>query len=282
MGRTYTKVNAHIEGVDGPFRYEVAKDLERFPLLQGVTMRYGGVSESPYESFNMGFHVEDDLRDVDENRRRLAQHLGIAVEQLVGAEQVHGSQVTAITEELVGAGSLSTTKPIVATDAMHTNVKQVGLLLLVADCVPVLIYDPKHEAIGVVHAGWRGAVGHLPLLTLEDMTRHYGTNVVDTYIYLGPSIGKDSFEVGEEVADVFREDIEERSLDGASIIMYPSEGAKPHIDLREYMRQYLVLAGVPASQITISPADTYVEEDYFSYRRDCGKTGRMALFAMLT
>lgn len=266
--------------------YEYSPLLERFPLTHGVTCRYGGVSEGDFTSFNMGLHVGDDQAAVVENRKRLAQMLGVDPNHLTCGEQVHGVGVTRVTKELIGKGAFSWDDSIPDSDAIHTNLLNVPLLLLVADCVPVLLYDAAHHAVAVIHAGWRGAIAHIVERTLDSMHESYGTTAEACYLYIGPSIGGDSFEVSEEIAQQFRQDLDGLGLSQEiDLVKYiQREGqtvATPHVDLKRYIAACLVQRGVPMEQISVSDTDTMTEDRCYSYRRDQGRTGRMAMFAVL-
>lgn len=266
--------------------YEYAPLLEDFPLTHGVTYRYGGVSQGNFNSFNMGLHVGDTLEAVAENRKRLAQVLGVDPNHLTCGEQVHGTGVTRVTEDLVGKGAFSWDDSIPDSDAIHTNLVNVPLLLLVADCVPVLIYDAVHHAVAVVHAGWRGAIAHIVERTIDSMHDAYGTLPSDCYLFIGPSIGADSFEVSEEIAEQFRQDMHTLGLSQVDqVVRYIQRDgqitATPHVDLKGYIAACVVQKGVPVEQVSVSSTDTMTTDGCYSYRRDQGCTGRMAMFAVL-
>lgn len=266
--------------------YEYSPLLEAFPLTHGVTYRYGGVSKDSSDSFNMGLHVGDDPEAVIENRRRLAQVLGVDPNHLTCGEQVHGVGVTRVTKELIGRGAFSWDDSIPDSDAIHTNLIGVPLLLLVADCVPVLVYDAVHHAVAVVHAGWRGAIAHIVERTMDSMHDAYGTLPKDCYLFIGPSIGADSFEVSEEIAEQFRQDMGNLGLSQVNaVVRYLQRLGQatptPHIDLKEYIAACIVQKGVPIDQVILSATDTMMTEGCYSYRGDVGKTGRMAMFAVL-
>jgi len=266
--------------------YEYSPLLERFPLAHGVTYRYGGVSEGNFNSFNMGLHVGDDPKAVAENRKRLAQVLGVDSNHLTCGEQVHGVGVTRVTEELIGRGAFSWEDSIPDSDAIHTNLVNVPLLLLVADCVPVLIYDAVNHAVAVVHAGWRGAIAHIVERTMDSMHDAYGTLPKDCYLFIGPSIGADSFEVSEEIAEQFRQDMGNLGLSQVNAVVRYLQRLEqatptPHIDLKGYIAACVVQKGVPIDQVILSATDTMMTEGCYSYRGDAGKTGRMAMFAVL-
>ncbi|WP_127448744.1 peptidoglycan editing factor PgeF [Veillonella sp. 3310] len=266
--------------------YEYSPLLEHFPLTHGVTYRYGGVSEGSFDSFNMGLHVGDTPEAVAENRKRLAQVLGMDPNHLTCGEQVHGVGVTRVTEELVGRGAFSWDDSIPDSDAIHTNLMNVPLLLLVADCVPVLIYDAVHHAVAVVHAGWRGAIAHIVERTMDSMRNAYGTLPSDCYLFIGPSIGGESFEVSEEIAEQFRQDMRALGLSQVDqVVRYIQRDgqitATPHVDLKGYIAACVVQKGIPLEQVSVSSTDTMTTDGCYSYRRDQGCTGRMAMFAVL-
>lgn len=266
--------------------YEYSPLLEHFPLTHGVTYRYGGVSEGSFDSFNMGLHVGDTPEAVAENRKRLAQVLGVDPNHLTCGEQVHGTGVTRVTQELVGRGAFSWDDSIPDSDAIYTNLVNVPLLLLVADCVPVLIYDAVHHAVAVVHAGWRGAIAHIVERTMDSMHYAYGTLPSDCYLFIGPSIGADSFEVSEEIAEQFRQDMRALGLSQVDqVVRYiQREGqitATPYVDLKGYIAACVVQKGVPLEQVSVSSTDTMITDGCYSYRRDKGRTGRMTMFAVL-
>lgn len=266
--------------------YEYSPLLEHFPLTHGVTYRYGGVSEGSFNSFNMGLHVGDAPEAVAENRKRLAQVLGVDSHRLTCGEQVHGIGVTRVTEDLVGKGAFSWDDSIPDSDAIHTNLVNVPLLLLVADCVPVLIYDAVHHAAAVVHAGWRGAIAHIVERTMDSMHDAYGTLPSACYLFIGPSIGADSFEVSEEIGEQFRQDMRALGLSQVDqVVRYIQRDgqitATPHVDLKGYIAACVVQKGVPLEQVSVSSTDTMITDGCYSYRRDQGRTGRMAMFAVL-
>ena len=234
----------------------------------------------------MGLHVSDTVEAVAENRRRLAQVLGVDPHRVTCGEQVHGVGVTRVTEDLVGRGAFSWDDSIPDSDAIHTNLVNVPLLLLVADCVPVLIYDASHHAVAVVHAGWRGAIAHIVERTMDSMHEAYGTMPSNCYLFIGPSIGADSFEVSEDIAEQFRHDLQDLGLSQVDhIVRYIHRSGQavptPHVDLKGYIAACVVHKGVPVEQVSVSSTDTMTTDGCYSYRRDQGRTGRMAMFAVL-
>ena len=272
-----------VKGPHGTWSYETPNWADRFPITIGDTYRHGGVSQEPYKSLNLAFHVGDEPKQVRENRAIIAEYLGVEPERISCGNQVHGLKAVEITVDLVGAGAFGEDTAIDDCDAVFTKLPNVPLFLFTADCVAVGIYDAKHHAIATVHAGWRGAIGHLPVLTIEAMKEAYGTEFKDCYIYLGPSIGPESFEVDVELGKRFElawRGMTDRSV--ADIVNYPGDKLdKAYINLWNFIAEGLMVNGVPKENIAIGGTDTVTDRDCYSYRRESGKTGRMALFAML-
>lgn len=272
-----------VKGPHGTWSYETPNWADHFPITIGDTYRHGGVSQEPYESLNLAFHVGDKPQHVRENRAIVAEYLGVEPERISCGNQVHGLKAVEITEGFIGAGAFGEDTAIADCDAVFTKLPNVPLFLFTADCVAVGIYDAKHHAIATVHAGWRGAIGHLPVLTIEAMKEAYGTEFKDCYIYLGPSIGPESFEVDVELGKRFElawRGMTDRSV--ADIVNYPGDKLdKAYINLWNFIAEGLMVNGVPKENIAIGGTDTVTDRDCYSYRRESGKTGRMALFGML-
>ena len=272
-----------VKGPHGTWSYETPNWADRFPITIGDTYRHGGVSQAPYESLNLAFHVGDEPKHVRENRAIIAEYLGVEPDRISCGNQVHGLKAVEITEELVGAGAFGEDTAIDDCDAVFTKLPNVPLFLFTADCVAVGIYDAKHHAMATVHAGWRGAIGHLPVLTIEAMKEAYGTEFKACYVYLGPSIGPESFEVDVELGKRFElawRGMTDRSV--ADIVNYPGDKLdKAYINLWNFIAEGLMVNGVLKENIAIGGTDTVTDKDCYSYRRESGKTGRMALFGML-
>lgn len=221
-----------------------------------VTTRAGGRSAAPYESFNLGDHVGDDLAAVRANRQRLAEGVGLTPDRLVWMEQVHGRTVTTVDGPLA--------EPAEATDALVTNQPGLALVALVADCVPVLLSDPDNGVIAAVHAGRVGArVGVLPA-AVEAMVEA-GAKTDHIEVLLGPSVCGECY----EVPAAMRDDVEAR-LPGSAA---KSRKGTPALDLRAGLWNQLTELGV--ARIGVDPRCTVEDKTLFSHRRD-GRTGRLA------
>ena len=220
------------------------------------TTRVGGVSEAPYDSFNLGDHVGDSPESVAANRRRLAEAIGLAPERLVWMEQVHSRNV-AVVHGPVPA-------PIEVTDALVTDQVGLALVVLTADCVPVLLSDDEAGVIAAVHAGRIGArIG----IVREALDAMVGLGAAPERIgaLLGPSACGKCYEVPAHM----RADVDTHLPGSAS----QTRSRKPALDIAAGVRRQLEDFGVGA--IAIDPRCTIEDKELFSHRRGA-PTGRIA------
>jgi YfiH family protein len=224
-------------------------------VIHGISTRVGGISEGRCESLNVSYSVGDAEDNVDENLRRVADAVGSRREDLFSAYQVHGRDVT-----VVGRGAEGRPR----CDVLITNSASKTLMLRYADCTPVLIADTQRQAIGVVHAGWRGSAVRAAEAAVTAMVNAFGSNPRDLLAGIGPAIGPCCYEVGEEVVAAF---------DDRSALFHDGR-----LDLWEANRLALVEAGVPPEQIEVASICTRCEsERFFSHRANHGQpAGRFA------
>lgn len=221
----------------------------------GFSTRHGGVSQGVYAGLNLDDR-EDDPARVQENRRRAVQALGFSPEAVSRLNQVHGLEVVRA-------------RPGVQTaDAQVSDDPSLLLVIGTADCLPVLLEDPQAGVVGAAHAGWRGALGRLAARTVAAMTE-LGARPERLRVAIGPGVCAAHYPVGPEVASAFRE----AGLGEALRPPEPGE-AREHLDLVAAVRQSLDEAGVPSDQLWDSGRCSF-EADFYSFRRDGGKTGRM-------
>ena len=194
---------------------------------------------------------------------------------VVQPHQVHGTVIKEVTEPM------TTREQLDGVDALITNVPGVAISVRTADCIPVLLFDPVHKAIAAVHDGWRGTVQRLSQLVIAEMQRRYGTNPADFKAVIGPGIGPESFQVGQEVADAFAEagfPMEQILKDcgpKAPTADNPMAGGL-HIDLWRANEWLLEEAGVLLANIQVAGICTYKKNDrFFSARREGTKCGRI-------
>ena len=224
-------------------------------IRAGTSWRRGGISQGPYASLNLALHVGDEADAVTENRRRL--HLPSAP---IWLNQVHGRTV-------VDAGALleQSLGQVIEADAAYTDRVGVICAVLTADCLPVLLCDREGRRVAAVHAGWRGLAAGI----IERTVKALNLPGDQLLAWLGPAIGPNAYEVGEEVRHAFV-----RENPNAETAFRTSRAGHWWMNMYELARQSLMSRGVNA----ISGGDhcTWHEVDnFYSYRRD-GVTGRMA------
>ncbi len=229
-----------------------------FDHLEGIVCAMSTrVSEPPDSPFgmNVSFRVGDDPEHVRACRDRLFAELRVREEDVARPGQVHSDRVL----EATAGGRYP------GCDAVITNRPGVFLSVTVADCVPILMVDPVHRAVGAVHAGWRGSRDKILDRAVELLVSSYGSDPNDIIAYIGPSAGVCCYEVGGEVAGGF-----------PSTAVSATREGKVHLDLKSYNREMLLGRGVRPEHIAVSGFCTICNPELFhSYRRDRGKSGRM-------
>lgn len=246
-------------------------NLRQIPLLvHFVTTRSGGVSLPPYNLLNLGLHTADNPDHVLANRTLLAKETGISKEKFLYASQVHSGDVKIIDKTAIENGVLSQNP---CTDATITALPGICLMVMVADCVPVLLFDPVRRVSAVIHAGWRGTVSHITSNTILAMVEHFGCKPADIIAGIGPSIGPCCYEVGEDVKEFVTQSF--GTTEGYLIQKHPA--SKPHFDLWYANHKQLTDNGVKPVNIETSELCTRCHSDiFFSSRASGGITGRFA------
>ena len=217
------------------------------------TDRHGGRSGAPYDSFNLAFHTGDDPETVEANRSILQKRLGI--DHIVWMDQVHGDNIEIVTS--------CPTRPVPSCDALVTKAKGVALAVMVAYCIPVLIYDPHKEIVAAVHAGRNGTFLEIVPKTVKRMEKSFGSRPEELWVRMGPSIRRCCYEVSPEIAEIAQKNFGEQYVNGRSL------------DLQSLNRDQLLQLGTKPENIGISPICTCCDPNYFSYRRE-DVTGRFA------
>jgi polyphenol oxidase len=262
------------DGVVG-YRFET---IDPGSLDAVVTTRHGGVSTGRYESLNLGLRVGDDSDAVLENRRRSFQALGLDLERSVWCKQVHGDNVVVVEAEDAGRGAFDEDDIVPDADALVTNSAGIPLCVTLADCVPVIVHDPLRGVLGLAHAGWGGTVSRIASRMVEVMRDRFDVEVADLTAVIGPSIGPEGYEVGEEVLDRARRAFGE---DASAFIRPLREDGKALFDLWAANRIDLESTGLPGSSIEVAAISTDEHlDDFYSHRIE-GKTGRFIAAASL-
>lgn len=247
-------------------------------ILHFITTRQGGYSEMPFDTFNLAFHVGDKEENVFKNRAKLAQSFSISLQNFTESNQVHGTGIAIINQEERRNRAIDGLTTIKSSDAMITDQKNICLLIFVADCVPVLLYDRRKKIIALVHAGWKGTVSLITQKTIQRMQSHWSCSSEDIFCAIGPSIGPCCYQVGSEVIKKFRAVFPKEQ----NIINLVSSDGKGYLDLWETNRWQLLYSQVPEKNIEVARLCTFCHSEiFFSSRKDNGYTGRFAAGIML-
>lgn len=214
----------------------------------------GGRSTGNFENFNLGLHVNDSKDRVLENRKMLKLLYNLPSEP-IWINQTHSSMC-------IDAASIRTS---IDADASYSSKVGVVCAIMTADCLPVFVSKKDGTMVGIAHAGWRGLVSGV----IESLLNSFNSNGEDLVVHLGPAISKNSFEVGEEVKDLY---ISKNANFKRSFLI---KNNKNYLDLYDAAR--VVLEGFQIKSISGGDRCTFQESnDFFSYRRDGVFSGRMA------
>ena len=241
----------------------------QFHLLQkfsgdfehAVLTRAGGASAGAFESLNVRFNVGDDAANVKRNRATICKALGVAEKWLVSADQTHSKNVCVVDEVMMegrGAG-----EEIADVDAFVTNLRDVALMMQVADCQALLFFDPVKKVVAAVHAGWRGLMKDVSGATIAVMKKKFGVKPENLLVGIGPSLGP--------CCAFFSEPARELSADFKPYINFNNT-----VDLWSFSSAQLVKHGVRPEHIENARVCTMCDagKKFFSFRRDHGVTGR--------
>ncbi|SFL99730.1 conserved hypothetical protein [Gracilibacillus orientalis] len=240
-------------------------------IIAGFTTREGGVSLSPYQSNNLGFHVEDNASDVLQNRKHVADAISFPLDKWIMAEQIHGNHVQISKSNDSGSGAFSRDDAIPETDGLVTTEKNVLCAALFADCVPLFFADRKNGIVAISHAGWKGTVSNIAKETV-DRFKQLSSDTKDIEVVIGPSICRSCYQVNDHVI---------RHIDAKYVDSYQGFNGQYHLDLKHLNFQLLLDAGVSPDHIHISKYCTAHHSTFFSHRRDKHPTGRMIGFIAL-
>ena len=241
-------------------------------LFHAVTTRQGGISTGPFTSLNLGLNTGDVSHHVLHNRRKVLSALGWKPESLISPIQIHGNRVVTVTQGFSGRGTGDIDLGFGGADGLLTREKGLMLMIKVADCFPVFLYDPLKKAIGLIHAGWRGAASGIITSGIEAMGASFGCKPENIEAGIGPGIGTCCFVVGADVREAFKK----QNLGTA--VLRTDEGKRLHCDLKQVISRELLTCGLRKDNIGTADACTCCNEAlFYSHRRDNGKTGRMAV-----
>ena len=242
--------------------------LDKSRVAAVHSTRKGGYSALPYQSLNLGYHVNDSKQDVDKNQQKVQKILDL-VFPLQMVQQVHGNTVLELKRPLYRAlDEMSKTfsyQDLPRADALYTRVRQLPLCILTADCLPIFLVNKVCDEIAVIHGGWRS----LSQGIIRNTLALFHAKPWDIIAYMGAAIGAQKFEVGMEVKQAFM------AVDArlATAFVQTGHSDKSLADLYKIGKLLLQASGV--ERCYQRDFCTHTDEDlFFSYRRD-GATGRM-------
>lgn len=242
-------------------------------LVAGFTTRNGGSSRPPFNSLNLGFNSGDQVSQVEANRAAVARAFDLEPHLLLTVNQVHGSEILVIDQSNPEVSHFQR----VASDAIITNQRNILIGILVADCFPVILYDPSKHVVGVVHLGWRGTAAGLLGRTIKAMQEVFGCLSSDLRAAIGPGIAAHRYEVDRPVRDAFRQGVGQWQRISTEVSL-----GHWQLDLQKSALLQLDESGLSRSSVDVVAECTCChKETFFSYRRDEGKTGRQMGFALL-
>jgi polyphenol oxidase len=239
------------------------------PIQAEVITRKGGVSPIPWSSLNLGGTVGDDPDHVLENKRKVINTFNLAADKIFDVWQVHSA------DWVYTDKSRPVEQPHMKADIIISDEPGLALFMRFADCVPIFIYDPSNEAIGIAHAGWQGTAKNVAGTLVKAMQSQFNSNPGILLAAIGPAICREHYQVGQEVIEAIHSDIGNQIQSVSSIV-----DGNFYIDLKKCNEIQLFTAGV--HQVENSEICTVCEnENWFSHRAENGKTGRFGAFIKL-
>lgn len=262
-------VNEHCLLYNRNMQHPNSRLLQNNPrIIHTFTIRQGGVSKPPYGSNNLAFHVGDNPDDVVKNHQKLAEEMGYDLNKLVHMRQIHSDKIVIVDPAIHDFDHPP------ECDALITNEPALPLMVMTADCTPVLLFDPVKNVIAVAHAGRAGAVKEIVPKTIQKMCKKFGSIIDDILVTLGPSIGGCCYEVGKKIG--------KEVLDSDYAFAVLQKDGSYFLEVNAIIHRQLEGIGIPKRHIDdVNICNACENETYFSYRADQQKTGRIAGVLML-
>lgn len=233
------------------------KAWQQYPwLIHGFTTRTVG---------NLALHTGEEPTIIIENRTRISEALGVELANWVTANQVHGTSIEYVTLTHQGQGATNQDSAIANNDGLITDQAGIMLASFYADCVPLLFIEPKREIVAMAHAGWRGTAQQIGVKMLKYFDNKFGIKPSAIQVAIGPSIGPCCYQIGEELAEEFDQEV------------VSSKGDSFYLDLWRANKKQLLSAGIIAEQLFMAGICTLCnQQEFFSYRHEQSQAGRMA------
>jgi purine-nucleoside/S-methyl-5'-thioadenosine phosphorylase / adenosine deaminase len=248
----------------------ICRPLEEDGFVNGFSTRLGGVSPMPRSDLSLAGFNDDTAANILENRRRFLK-LFPGKWSLAGCWQIHGDEVRVVANLNEAKPAENELGDTIFCDAVVSAAAGVLASIKTADCVPVLIGDPKRRAFAAIHAGWRGTVAGVVSQAIETLKSKYHSSPDEMCVGIGPAAGACCYEVGQDVIDAYT-----NRFDYATSLFAPTREGHATIDLLKANREQLISSGVLSNRIYTSPFCTMCRTDlFFSYRREKQAQGRV-------
>ncbi len=228
-------------------------------LFCEITDRNEGVSQKPYNWLNIALHVGDKPKSVIQNRTILSQKYDFLLENLIYMEQTHSDNIKLIEHPALNK--------ISDCDALITNKTNIPLMVMVADCIAVMLYDPKQNAVAAIHAGRVGTFKSIVQKTINKMQKEFNSKPKNIIAAFSPSIHSCCYEVDKDLVDIVTKSFGEKYIQ--------TRDKSYFLDLQKLNFDQLIQIGVKDENIQVSDICNCCDKNYFSYRRE-GVTGRFA------
>ncbi len=249
-------------------------------LSHGFSTRYGGVSDGIYSSMNLSFSQGDDERLVMKNHSIMAAAIGVELKNMVYSHQTHTTNVMRVTGEHAGMGFVRE-RSFHDVDGFVTDVPGLMLVTAYADCVPLYFADMRLHVIGLAHSGWRGTVNNMAQAVVDKLEKEFGSRPCDISAFIGPSICASCYEVGDDVAQNFKDKYGAE----ADLILTKKEAAtenKYYLNLHAANKINMLHAGIPEQNIHTTDICTCCNSELlFSHRASKGKRGGLCGYMMI-
>jgi len=250
--------------------------LKQYGFEVIFTTRLGGFSIPPYESLNLGLHTDDKKENVLKNREKVYDILNFNPKNIIYAEQIHSNDIRLVTTDDKGKGIRDHNNSIKNMDGLIATKKDMILGGHFADCVPIYIMDKDKGYFSLIHSGWKGTYQEILTKTLNFFKDSLASKDEDLLVVLGPSISKNNYEVGFDLINKFKEKF------AFPPSYFEQIDNNYFLDLKELNRLIALENGILNKNLFVSKLCTYKNKNlFYSYRRDQGKTGRMAAFISL-
>lgn len=244
-------------------KYDIAPSVLAFS-----TMRGADIDDGAYDGFNINAYCGDSDEHIAKCKDILAKEIGITEEKILLPHQVHGADFQIITPDFLTLPANEQAMTLDGVDGVFTQMTGTCIGVSTADCIPLIIYDAEHHAACAIHAGWRGTVQYIALKAVKEMQTLFHSDPKKMKAVIGPGIQLRSFEVGQEVYDLF-------ASAGFDMDKIAKRMGKWHIDLPLCNKLQLTMAGIDEDNIIQSDVDTFTSHEFFSARRQGVSSGRI-------